>query len=96
MVFLLVLEDKGQSLTVRHVGQNRLDELFKLFRKVELAEQTRFSSEMAYEQRILHRETLKTTKTMTTTMGVQTKMADSHGGDRNGNVNQIDNYFVKQ
>ena len=49
MVFLLVLEDKGQSLTVRHVGQNRLDELFKLFRKVELAEQTRFSSEMAYE-----------------------------------------------
>ena len=42
-------EDKGQSLTVRHVGQNRLDELFKLFRKVELAEQTSFSSEMAYE-----------------------------------------------
>ena len=43
-----------------------------------------------------YREALERTKTMTTTMGVQTTMADSHGGDRNGNVNQFYNYFVKQ
>ena len=46
----IVLTKKTRAKsTVRHVGQNKLDELFKLFRKVELAEQTRFSSEMAHE-----------------------------------------------
>ena len=36
--------------------QNKLYELFKLFRKVELAQQTCFSFEMAYEKRNQQRD----------------------------------------
>ena len=36
--------------------QNKFYELFELFRKVELAQQTRFSFEMAYEKRIQQRD----------------------------------------
>ena len=36
--------------------QNKLYELFELFRKVELAQQTRFSFEMAYDKRIQQRD----------------------------------------
>ena len=36
------------SLTAREEEAAKLDKLFKLFSKVELAQQTRFSSEMTY------------------------------------------------
>ena len=44
------------SQSAREVEQNKLDELFKLFSKKELAQQTRFSSEMTYGKTIQERE----------------------------------------
>jgi hypothetical protein len=44
------------SQSAREEQQNKLDELFKLFSKKELAQQTRFSSEMAYGKTIQERE----------------------------------------
>ena len=44
------------SQSARQVEQNKLDELFKLFSKMELAQQTRFSAEMAYDKTIQERE----------------------------------------
>merc|ERR1712157_127428 len=44
------------SQSARQVEQNKLDKIFKLFSKVELAQQTRFYSEMAYDKTIQERE----------------------------------------
>ena len=44
------------SQSARQVEQNKLDKIFKLFSKVELAQQTRFSAEMAYDKTIQERE----------------------------------------
>ena len=44
------------SKSAREEQQNKLDELFKLFSKKELAQQTRFSSEMTYGKTIQERE----------------------------------------
>ena len=44
------------SQSARKVKQNKLDELFKLFSKKVLAQQTHFSSEMAYDKTIQQRE----------------------------------------
>ena len=61
--------------------QKKLDELFKLFSKVKLAQQAHFSSEMAYENTIQERENEE---------DKDNDNDDHHLGDNNCDDNAID------